>query len=199
MPCDDLLMISFIPTRTTSLVGARFKYGFRKCFMSSIISWSCGSTDNPSCNWILSSFWEFYPLVRVANSFVIILPNFVIQFEIIVIVVKISLPLCSSNVTSYCLLYNESYNLLQVLIASSNNFDFKVDSSVSRSKLLALLLSSLLPNMFYVYNSISLFLFPFFFFNSSSFSKDFVFFNIIINIIFLIFLLAAFELFFYEK
>ena len=59
-------------------------------------------------------------------------------------------------------------------MVSSKHFEFKVDSSVSRSKSLPLLLSLLLPNIFDVYISISLFLLTSSCFrNSSSFSKDF--------------------------
>ena len=60
-------------------------------------------------------------------------------------------------------------------MVSSTNFEFKVDRSVSRSKLLPLLLSLPLPNIFDVYSSISLFLLTSFCFrNSSSFYKDFI-------------------------
>ena len=57
----------------------------------------------------------------------------------------------------------------------STNFKFKVDRSVSRSKLL---LSLLLPNIFY--NPVSLFLLTSSCFkNSSSFSKDFIIFMLL--------------------
>ena len=63
--------------------------------------------------------------------------------------------------------------MLQELIVSSNNFEFKVNRSVSRSKLLPLLLS--LPNIFDLYSSISLFLLTSpCFRNWSSSSKDFL-------------------------
>ena len=60
-------------------------------------------------------------------------------------------------------------------MVSSTNCELKVDRSVSRSKLLPLLLSLLLPNIFDVYSSISLFLLTSSFFkNLISFSKDFI-------------------------
>ena len=75
------------------------------------------------------------------------------------------------------LLTDESRILLQELIVSSNNFEFKVNRSVSRSKLLPLLLSLPLANIFDVYSSISLFLLKSSCFrNWSSFSKDFIIF-----------------------
>ena len=75
------------------------------------------------------------------------------------------------------LLTDESRILLQKLIVSSNNFEFKVNRSVSRSKLLPLLLSLPLANIFDVYSSISLFLLKSSCFrNWSSFSKDFIIF-----------------------
>ena len=60
-------------------------------------------------------------------------------------------------------------------MVSSTNCELKVDRSVSRSKLLPLLLSLLLPNIFDVYSSISLFLLTSSYFkNLISFSKDFI-------------------------
>ena len=60
-------------------------------------------------------------------------------------------------------------------MVSSTNCELKVDRSVSRSKLLPLLLSLPLPNIFDVYSSISLFLLTSSFFkNLISFSKDFI-------------------------
>ena len=60
-------------------------------------------------------------------------------------------------------------------MVSSSNCELKVDRSVSRSKLLPLLLSLLLPNIFDVYSSISLFLLTSSYFtNLISFSKDFI-------------------------
>ena len=60
-------------------------------------------------------------------------------------------------------------------MVSSNDFEFKIDRSISRSKLLPLLLSLLLPNIVDVYSSKSLFLFMSSCFrNSISFSKDFI-------------------------
>ena len=65
--------------------------------------------------------------------------------------------------------------LLQELQVSSTNLEFKVDRSVSRSKLLPLLLSLPFPNIFDVNSSISLILLTSYCFrNSSSFSKDFI-------------------------
>ena len=60
-------------------------------------------------------------------------------------------------------------------MVSSTNCELKVDRSVSRSKLLPLLLSLLLPNIFDVYSSISLFLLTSSYFtNLISFSKDLI-------------------------
>ena len=60
-------------------------------------------------------------------------------------------------------------------MVSSTNCELKVDRSVSRSKLLPLLLSLPLPNIFDVYSSISLFLLTSSYFkNLISFSKDFI-------------------------
>ena len=60
-------------------------------------------------------------------------------------------------------------------MVSSNDFEFKIDRSISRSKLLPLRLSLLLPNIVDVYSSKSLFLFMSSCFrNSISFSKDFI-------------------------
>ena len=60
-------------------------------------------------------------------------------------------------------------------MVSSTNCELKVDRSVSRSKLLPLLLSLLFPNIFDVYSSISLFLLTSSYFkNLISFSKDFI-------------------------
>ena len=60
-------------------------------------------------------------------------------------------------------------------MVSSTNCELKVDRSVSRSKLLPLLLSLLLPSIFDVYSSISLFLLTSSYFtNLISFSKDFI-------------------------
>ena len=73
------------------------------------------------------------------------------------------------------LLTDEFRILLQELIVSSTNLEFKVDRSLSRSKLLPLLLSLPLPNIFYVYSSISLLsLKSSCFRNSSYLSKDFI-------------------------
>ena len=74
---------------------------------------------------------------------------------------------------STVLLTDETSILLQELMVSSTNFEFKVDRSLSRSKSLPLLLSLLLLNNFDVNSSLSLFLLmsPYFR-NSSSFSKD---------------------------
>ena len=70
---------------------------------------------------------------------------------------------------------DKSRILLQELMVSSTNCELKVDRSVSRSKLLPLLLSLLLPNIFDVYSSISLFLLTSSYFkNLISFSKDFI-------------------------
>ena len=60
-------------------------------------------------------------------------------------------------------------------MVSSTNCELKVDRSVSRSKLLPLLLSLLLSSIFDVYSSISLFLLTSSYFtNLISFSKDFI-------------------------
>ena len=60
-------------------------------------------------------------------------------------------------------------------MVSSTSCELKVHRSVSRSKLLPLLLSLLLPNIFDVYSSISLFLLTSSYFkNLISFSKDFI-------------------------
>ena len=70
---------------------------------------------------------------------------------------------------------DESRILLQELKVSSISFEFKVDRPVSRSKLLQLLLSLLLPNIFYAYNSVSsLLLTSSCYRNSSSLSNDFI-------------------------
>ena len=64
-------------------------------------------------------------------------------------------------------------------MVSSTNFKFKVHRSVSRSKSLLLLLSLLLPNIFY--SPVSLFLLTSSCFrNSSSFSKDFIIFMLLL-------------------
>ena len=65
---------------------------------------------------------------------------------------------------------------------SSTNFEFKVDRSVSRSKLLPLLLFLPLPSIFDVYSSISLFLLTrSCFTNLGSFSKDFTIFVLLLT------------------
>ena len=77
--------------------------------------------------------------------------------------------------SNFGLLTDEFRVLLQKLMVSSNNFEFKVDRSASWSKLLPLLLSLPLPSIFDVYSSVSLFLLISFCFRiSSSFSKDFI-------------------------
>ena len=63
-------MISFVPTCTTSLVSARVKYGFRKCFMSSIASCHCGSTRTVNEFCLVSE--SFTHWVRVADSFMVL-------------------------------------------------------------------------------------------------------------------------------
>ena len=67
-------------------------------------------------------------------------------------------------------------------MGSSTNFEFKVDRSVSRSKLIPLLLFLPLPNNFEMYSSVRLILLTSpCFRNSSSFSKDFFNFCVTMN------------------
>ena len=112
--------------------------------------WSCFLTSaNCSSSFFLTFFlWSYSSLIWGVDRFD---PQFTVSFT------------------------DELRILLQEWIVSSTNFEFKVDRSVSRSKLLPLLLSLPLPNIFDVYSSISLFLLASSCFrNSSSFSKDFM-------------------------
>ena len=122
-----------------------------------VVSWSCFLTS-ASCS---SSFFLTF-FFRSHLSIISGVNRFDLQFIV--------------------LLTDESRIYLPEYMLSSTNFEFKVDRSVSRSKLLPLLLFLPLPSIFDVYSSISLFLLTrSCFTNLGSFSKDFTIFVLLLT------------------